>query len=102
MAHGGDNLAAGLLGLGEVVEHQLVDDGRLDDLSDALLVSTGEDHKVVWIEGEVGGGPGQWMEHLFAFLHLFVCSDDLLLCALPRVLLLSCEEQPNTTYALLM
>jgi hypothetical protein len=82
MAHSSDSLASRLLGLGEVVEHELVDNGRLDDLPDTLLVSTGEDDEVVGIEGEFGGGPRERMEHLFAFLHLLVCGDDLFRCAL--------------------
>lgn len=87
MAHSGDNLAAGFLGLGKVVKHQPVEDGRVDGLSNALLVAAGQENEVVGIEGEVGGGPGEGMAHLVALLHLSVRGDDLLVRTLTSMLL---------------
>lgn len=82
MAHGTDHLVARPLGLGEIIHHELVDDRRLDDLPDALVVAAGEDDEVERVEREVRGRPRQRVAHLVAYGHLLVLGDDFLLGAL--------------------
>lgn len=78
VAYGADDLAAGLLGLGEVLHHELVHDGRVDDLPHALLVAAGEDDEVERVEGEARRAPRQRVAHLVAYRHLLVLGDDFL------------------------
>ena len=57
VANGRDDLPARFPGLREVIEKQLVEAGRLDDLAHALVVAPGKEHDVKGVEGEVGRRP---------------------------------------------